>query len=93
MSMTTRSLPGETTQALNAFSCALRRESHVLTQHPRLLWQQLYNRLQWKGKEIKNLLSLDTEIVGRIAKPGAGCQSSHRIFRFNLAMVANHPVI
>ena len=33
---------------LGAFSKALNRETHVLSQHPNLLWQQLYNRLQWE---------------------------------------------
>jgi len=36
---------------LDAFSRALNREGHVLTQHPDLLWQQMYNRLQWEGEE------------------------------------------
>ena len=34
--------------SLGAFSKALNRETHVLSQHPNLLWQQLYNRLQWE---------------------------------------------
>ena len=42
---------------LNAFSRALTREAHVLTQHPDLLWQQLYNRLQWEGKGVKQALA------------------------------------
>ena len=42
---------------LKTFSRALSREAHVLTQHPDLLWQQLYNRLQWEGKEIKLVLA------------------------------------
>lgn len=33
---------------LKAFSRALQRESHVLTMHPDLLWQQMYNRLTWE---------------------------------------------
>ena len=32
---------------LGAFGKALAREAHNLTQHPDLLWQQMYNRLQW----------------------------------------------
>ncbi len=32
---------------LQAFSKALDREAHVLTRHHDLLWQQMYNRLQW----------------------------------------------
>ena len=34
--------------ALAVFSRALSREAHVLKDHPGLLWQQLYNRLQWE---------------------------------------------
>jgi WD40 repeat protein len=45
---TTQELSKDQTTMLKAFSRALRRESHVLTQHPDLLWQQLYNRLQWE---------------------------------------------
>jgi WD40 repeat protein len=40
---------------LQAFSRALNREAHVLTNHPDLLWQQMYNRLQWE-EEVKCLL-------------------------------------
>jgi hypothetical protein len=36
----------EQLEVLQAFSCARRREAHVLKDHPDLLWQQLYNRLQ-----------------------------------------------
>jgi hypothetical protein len=32
---------------LEAFGKALGREAHNLTRWPDLLWQQLYNRLQW----------------------------------------------
>jgi WD40 repeat protein len=32
---------------LQAFYEALNREIHLLEKHPNLLWQQLYNRLQW----------------------------------------------
>ncbi|MBE0687477.1 MAG: hypothetical protein IH585_15920, partial [Anaerolineaceae bacterium] len=41
---------------LKAFSRAISRESHALTQNPTLLWQQLYNRLQWDQEEIKQKL-------------------------------------
>ena len=44
-----RAVPsGERTKALQTFERALRRESHVLRDRPELLWQQLYNRLQWE---------------------------------------------
>lgn len=39
-------------KVLDAFSKALQRETHVLKDHPDLLWQHLYNRLQWKGKTL-----------------------------------------
>lgn len=35
-------------EVLRAFSKALQKEVHVLIPHPDLLWQQLYNRLQWE---------------------------------------------
>lgn len=35
-------------RALAAFRRALDGEAHVLGRHPELLWQQLYNRLQWQ---------------------------------------------
>ena len=41
---------------LQAFSKALRREAHVLTQRPDLLWQQMYNRLQWEGEPVTRIL-------------------------------------
>ena len=42
---------------LKTFSRALSREVHVLTQHPELLWQQLYNRLQWEGEAVEQVLA------------------------------------
>ena len=48
---------------LAAFARALGREAHVLTRQPDLLWQQLYNRLQWESPPIAGLLS-----AGRAAR-------------------------
>ena len=48
-------------KVLQAFSRALQREAHVLTQHPDLLWQQLYNRLQWEGEEMQQVLVSDLD--------------------------------
>jgi len=53
---------------LKAFSRALTREAHVLTQQPDLLWQQLYNRLQWEGENLKEALA--PELAQR-STPGA----------------------
>jgi WD40 repeat protein len=36
---------------------ALEREMHVLTTNPELLWQQLYNRLQWEGESVKQAVA------------------------------------
>ena len=36
---------------------SLAREAHVLTRQPELLWQQMYNRLQWEGEEVKQVLA------------------------------------
>ncbi len=48
---------------LNAFSRALGRENHILSQQPYLLWQQLYNRLQWEGEGV--LQTIATEFTHR----------------------------
>ena len=46
---------------LQTFSKALGREQHVLNQYPDLLWQQLYNRLQWEGEEVEQVLAPELE--------------------------------
>src|SRR5450759_1553998 len=38
---------------LTGYARALAREAHVLARSPELTWQQLYNRLQWEGKEVE----------------------------------------
>ena len=43
-------------QVFEAFSRALVRESHNLMQRPDLLWQQLYNRLQWEEEPVPAVL-------------------------------------
>lgn len=54
--------------ALTAFAGALRRESHVLREHPELLWQQFYNRLQWARPPLAERLVDERE---RRSLPGA----------------------
>jgi WD40 repeat protein len=46
---------------LNAFSRALLRETHVLKDRPDLLWQQLYNRLQWENETVVGLVTAERE--------------------------------
>ncbi len=58
----------EQRQVLKAFSRALMREAHVLTQQPDLLWQQFYNRLQWDEEEVKQALAPE---LARRSTPGA----------------------
>ena len=41
---------------LAAFAKNLQRESHVLKDRPDLLWQQMFNRLQWEPEPLRSLL-------------------------------------
>ena len=47
--------------ALMAIDRALRRDSHVLRERPEILWQQLYNRLQWEGEEVGARLAAERQ--------------------------------
>ena len=62
----------EQSAVLQAFSKALDREAHVLTRHPDLLWQQMYNRLQWEdGKQKDGSVSkVITPVFKSRASPG-----------------------
>ena|SRR5712691_11250049 len=53
---------------LEAFARALKREVHVFLERPHLLWQQLYNRLQWEEEPVPQLLA--PELAHR-STPGA----------------------
>jgi WD40 repeat protein len=53
---------------LEAFVRALQRESHVLSRQPDLVWQQLYNRLQWEDEPLPSLLAPQ---LARRSAPGA----------------------
>ena len=52
---------GDPGPVLAAFRRALAREMHALRHHPRLLWQQLYNRLQWEDGQVRAFLELEFE--------------------------------
>jgi hypothetical protein len=54
--------------ALTTVAGALRRESHVLRERPEILWQQLYNRLQWADAPLAARLAAERE---RRSRPGA----------------------
>jgi hypothetical protein len=53
---------------LEAFARALRREAHNLRQRPDLLWQQMYNRLQWEDEPLPGVLAPELD---RRTAPGA----------------------
>src|SRR5512139_2411046 len=53
---------------LQDFRRAVRRESYILRRQPELLWQQLYNRLQWMGPDLNQVLKAQLE--GRSAAGG-----------------------
>ena len=61
-------------RVLEAFGKVTRREAHKLTELPDLLWQQMYNRLQWSDGPAKDgavSQVLAPELEDR-SKPGAG---------------------
>ena len=60
--------PPDPLEALDAFARALRAETSVIVERPELLWQQLYNRLQWDGPVVRDLLA---EERARRSRPGA----------------------
>jgi hypothetical protein len=48
---------------LDAFFQALNREAHVLTRHPELLWQQLYNRYGGNTHIYANISSVSGDVT------------------------------
>lgn len=46
---------------LQAFSRALGREAHVLTEHPEMMWQQMHNRLQWEDELVRALVAKERD--------------------------------
>jgi uncharacterized protein involved in exopolysaccharide biosynthesis len=63
---------------LEAFARALRQEARNLLERPGLLWQQLYNRLQWEAEPLRE--TLDEELSRRraAAAAGSGCDTLTR---------------
>jgi WD40 repeat protein len=51
---------------VNTFATALRREAHLLSARPDLLWQQLHNRLQWEDEPVATVLAPERERRGRL---------------------------
>lgn len=64
---------------LSAFSRTLAREAHVLAVHPNLLWQQMYNRLQWEGDPVVEHLKPELEERSRPGtRPWLKCNTPFR---------------
>ncbi|MFO8174459.1 MAG: WD40 repeat domain-containing protein, partial [Longimicrobiales bacterium] len=59
---------GDRVAAVAALRRALDREAHVLSHRPDLLWQQLFNRLQWVGGPVSSLVGPEFE---QRSRPGA----------------------
>ena len=90
MSMDTQPASAHAT-ILKAFSRALQREAHVLTQHPDLLWQQMYNRLQWQGQEVKQVLAQElTQRSAQGARPWIRMNTPHHESVTLLRMLEGH---
>jgi len=51
---------------LKQLSIAMAKEAHILNEYPHLLWQQLFNRLQWLDNPIKGIL--ENEFLRRDTK-------------------------
>ncbi len=82
---------GQTKAVLYAFSRALGRESHILTQHPDLLWQQFYNRLQWEGEEVKQTLTPELTRHGESdSRPWLHLKNPHRESKALLRTLTGH---
>ncbi len=52
-----RLLPSDRREVLEASSRALDQEAHNFGQWPHLMWQQLYNRLQWDDEPVPQVLA------------------------------------
>jgi len=72
-------------QVLEGFAGTLKRESHNLLHQPNLLWQQLYNRLQWEDKPVPQLLA--PELARRSAPGGAPWLKTKTPFRESKALI------
>jgi len=70
---------------LRAFARAIDRETHVLSAEPGLLWQQLYNRLQWDPAPVPNILA--NEFAQRTASSARPWLHTRVPFRESTALI------
>ncbi len=67
------------TKILKIFQVTLSKESHILFNDPHLLWQQLYNRLQWECNEVKKIIFSERTIRSNPgSKPWAWVKTPYR---------------
>ena len=76
---------GDPFEVLGAFSRRLARESHNVLTQPRLLWQQMYNRLQWDGEAVREVLA--PQLAGRSSPDAAPWVRTRTPFRESRALV------
>ncbi|MBE0686157.1 MAG: WD40 repeat domain-containing protein [Anaerolineaceae bacterium] len=74
---------------LHSFSRALKREAFNLSQHPDLIWQQLFNRLQWAGDDARNAIESEYQHRRKSNSKAWFCSLSHpqenEAFQFSLS--------
>ena len=89
--ITPRTPAGDQSGVLKAFARALTRESHVLQDYPDLLWQQLYNRLQWEGEELLDVIASEREQrCGSGAQPWPQIKTPYREAQSLLKTLTGH---
>jgi WD40 repeat protein len=83
--------PDERRATLEAFARTLRREAYVLSERPDLLWQQLYNRLQWEADPMASLLGQQLAVrSGAAAKPWIRTKRAFRESSALLRILGGH---
>jgi WD40 repeat protein len=76
---------------VRTFSRVLGRETHVLTQHSDLIWQQLYNRLQWEGEVVNQVLAPEQEKrCAQGARPWARTRTPYRESQLLIRTLIGH---
>lgn len=80
-------------EILEAFSRAVDRETHGISHRPDLLWQQLFNRLQWEQEPVPGLLEPALELRSAClsgASPWLRSRTRPRESKALLATFADH---
>jgi WD40 repeat protein len=76
---------------LRVFYAALMREAHRLTAQPEIYWQQIFNRLQWEGSEVRQQLEAEYQKRTRAgSKAWLRTRMPVRESRFLIRTLAGH---